>query len=1759
VSRQRQLSSLLFRFFLKFSSVVFRVKQRILQSESFFVRIFFAFVLLFLEIAFAILSLPLYFFASPDTFEKQVDDTSGVQSYSFRRRVSLGTILGASGMYAAKVLVVTAISFFLIGAPTLLADTQTWTFATPSDYTYDNAKLEITGGVVQMKNIGVPVSGATTNPGFDSNSTGWTYADWLQPAGTTASGTYVTSAGNPGGYVNNRLQTNKNKNKIVATYWRQPFTTTVASPDTATLNLDWKSITFTAPQTLVSYKLYAFIDTASGVPTLGQEVWSSPEITGTTDWSSISTIDITSKVPTARTYYLKIAARVATNTATNATNDLITGFDNVVVNWSKANVTYDTDTPSLSPNTSLTPTQVLSWSSFTETATKGGELYYQLSDDDGATWKYWNGSAWAAAGASNYTTATIVNTNISSFPLTNNKIRWKAFFSSNGTQQNVLHNIAIGYTQNTTPSLTGLSAAQQSSTGHVHVEYTLVDSESDILNLNTYEYSTDGSIWNTMTAATGDPAHSGVTDLTSSPSGVAHTFVWNAFADLGAVTSSSVQVRLRPNDGITSGTLVASSTFAVDYVTPVVSNVSASESTGSTNVIVTYDLSDTSASGLFVELEASADGGTNWTVPSTSTTGAVGSSVTTGTGKTITWNAGADYSEHQLDTMKVRVRAKDTYQNQGTFANSSAFSLDTLAPAVLAGADITSQPHAGESAVTVNGTFTEVNPDTNLFYVANGSDVYGSSTAGSSGTATPSTQAVTTAVLDGNDYFTKVKVVHTDTHGQSTTNENTSPAVAYKYVKPYTPPAPTVTSPGAAALDIVVNKHTSEVAGLEYAIYETSTNQFVQADETLGGSAVWQTIATWSTVNLTGLSSPLTNYSFETKSRNSNDGAHAVTSESSLSSAASIANTAPTIALGVIEQPVGMSYVTIAYTGTDPESNTSSLVAAEYSTDGSTWIAMTEKSGVGSNGRAGLSFTPGGASLMFAWNITTDLPGTELSNVYIRLRANDGVIDGNIATSSSFSIDTRAPVVDTISATQNAGSGLVTISYNLVDQTSSALNVVLEISDDNGSSWTVPRASATGAVGAAVTTGVGKTITWDAGADYTNHYTSSMLVRLTATDSFANAATPVTSSVFTIDTKTPVIATLSASQVATSDQVTISYDLSDDTTNGLTVSVETSPDGGTTWGAATTLGGNAGGGQSTGTNKLVTWSAGIDLPNTETTRMTVRVKTSDAFGNESAFMESPLFVLDTASPVGPTAFSAPTTTETTATLSWSNSTDAHFSYYEIWYGTSAGDVNSRSGTAQKWSTTEDPTLNTPAANSTTITGLTPSETYVIKIWAVDTFGHNTSPSSITITLPSPPVAVPPSTGGGTGSTIISTTLVKPILNPPPAFIRQTMFDVSGNTGTLSRVDVYDNGVFLKSITSSTTGLFQESFTFQEGGHSLTAKTVDQQSATSDFSNPVAFIVDITPPRAPEVTSPAPDQAFVPGEILVTGSAELSTVVEITLDNTATFFTTTGTNGLWSVKIPTTSAQTLGTHRLSVIVLDRAGNTSPATNLTLRRIQTSSVVPTETIIAPITAPATGGAVPTPAPVITPTTPTPTPVVIPTAPIPAIPSLPVTPAVAQNALEAVELPALPVPQILSVRAESLSVATGTVASGTTTTTPEDLLRFSGNAIPNQDVMIYIHSDQALIYRVKADRVGAWTLDHSQTALELTPGEHTIYAVSVNPDAQVKSQPSAIHRFTVARNFWSMMYRRLDIYSTSFTILALLSMMAWLYQIQQKRRVA
>lgn len=88
---------------------------------------------------------------------------------------------------------------------------------------------------------------------------------------------------------------------------------------------------------------------------------------------------------------------------------------------------------------------VLGWEGFSSSETpNGGTIKYRLSDDGGTNWKYWTGSEWGTStNVSESNLVSVINSNISSFPVTFGGIVWQAVLTSNGDQQVTLNSVTL--------------------------------------------------------------------------------------------------------------------------------------------------------------------------------------------------------------------------------------------------------------------------------------------------------------------------------------------------------------------------------------------------------------------------------------------------------------------------------------------------------------------------------------------------------------------------------------------------------------------------------------------------------------------------------------------------------------------------------------------------------------------------------------------------------------------------------------------------------------------------------------------------------------------------------------------------------------------------------------------------------------------------------------------------------------------------------------------------------------------------------------------------------------------------------------------------------------------------------------------------------------------------------------------------------------------------------------------------------------------
>ncbi len=113
----------------------------------------------------------------------------------------------------------------------------------------------------------------------------------------------------------------------------------------------------------------------------------------------------------------------------------------------------------------------------------------------------------------------------------------------------------------------------------------------------------------------------------------------------------------------------------------------------------------------------------------------------------------------------------------------------------------------------------------------------------------------------------------------------------------------------------------------------------------------------------------------------------------------------------------------------------------------------------------------------------------------------------------------------------------------------------------------------------------------------------------------------------------------------------------------------------------------------------------------------------------------------------------------------------------------------------------------------------------------------------------------------------------------------------------------------------------------------------------------------------------------------------------------------------------------------------------------------------------------------------------------------------------------------------------------------------IQLNGKAIPGSQVAIFIHSDQVVVYSTKVKNDGTWSYLHSQDEVALTPGQHTVFAVTYDPGSRVKSKVSEIKTFVVTKNRLAEFRKYLDLPTTLLTLFVLLLGIVYLWTRKNK----
>lgn len=191
--------------------------------------------------------------------------------------------------------------------------------------------------------------------------------------------------------------------------------------------------------------------------------------------------------------------------------------------------------------------------------------------------------------------------------------------------------------------------------------------------------------------------------------------------------------------------------------------------------------------------------------------------------------------------------------------------------------------------------------------------------------------------------------------------------------------------------------------------------------------------------------------------------------------------------------------------------------------------------------------------------------------------------------------------------------------------------------------------------------------------------------------------------------------------------------------------------------------------------------------------------------------------------------------------------------------------------------------------------------------------------------------------------------------------------ISGTREANTTIRLYDNGTLLAEIPAdnSSSWRYTPDASLATGNHVITVIAVDAAGNASPVSDSVNFVVDTTPPLTPVITSVSDDQAPGLGTIAngqntndptptFSGTAEAGATITLYENGTVIGTTTAQSDGAWSVS---TSMLASGTHVITAVATDAAGNSSP--NSTAFTLTVDTTAPQTPILTSVVDDVAGG--------------------------------------------------------------------------------------------------------------------------------------------------------------------------------------------------------
>ena len=842
----------------------------------------------------------------------------------------------------------------------------------------------------------------------------------------------------------------------------------------------------------------------------------------------------------------------------------------------------------------------------------------------------------------------------------------------------------------------------------------------------------------------------------------------------------------------------------------------------------------------------------------------------------------------------ITAKNVDNAGNIGPASSGTSITIDTDTPATPGTPDLASGSDSGTSSTdnvtkvatpVLNGT-----SDANaiiILYDSDGTTQLGTTTADGSGnwSITASTMSEGTHTLT---------VTASDVAG-NTSSASSSLAVTIDTTAPGTPSAPDLASgsdSGTSSTDNLTNDTTPTVTGTSAA------NAIITLYDTDGTTVLGSTTADGSG-NWSVTSSALADGSHTLTVKASDTAGNVSSASTSLAvtidATAPATPSAPDLAAGSDSGSSSTDNITTATTPVFTGTAAANVTVTLYDTDGTTVLGTTTSDGSGN------------------WSITSSTLGDGTHTLTVK--ASDAAGNTSSAsTSLAVTVDTGTPATP---GTPDLASGSDTGTSNSDDITSNTTPFINGTSEANAT-ITLYDSDGTTVLGTTTADGSGN---WGITSSTLSDGTHNLTVK--ASDAAGNVSSASSALAVTIDATAPTttIATIVFSNDTGSSSTDFITKTAAQTISGTTSanivsgeSVEVSLDNGGTWQPATA---------SIGDN---TWSLSGQ---TLTGSNTLKVRVVDVAGNNGTVAQQ-AYVLDQSAP------SAPALNLATASDTGSSNSDGITSVVTpVINGTAEANahitVYDTDGTTVLGTTTADGSGNWSITSSTLSEGA-----HTLTAKATDAAGNVSTASTglaLTIDTTAPTASAPDLNSGSDSGRSNSDDITS---STTPGF--------SGTAAVGSGVTLYDTDgtTVLGSATADGSGKWAiTSSKMTQGTHTLTVKVTDIAGNVSTASSALSVVIDTTVPATP--AAPTLDMASDSGVSssdgitninmpTITGTTEGYAIVNLFDTNGKTILATTTADSLgnWSVSItqdPVTMLPLTGTHNITAVATDKAGNVS----------------------------------------------------------------------------------------------------------------------------------------------------------------------------------------------------------------------------------------